>query len=51
MLERTGVRARVESELAALVSQAKTHLIGAPLSPEGVRQLGELADLFGGRES
>jgi geranylgeranyl diphosphate synthase type I len=51
MLERTGVRARVEAELVGLVAQAKAHLMGAPLSADGIRQLGELADLFGARES
>lgn len=51
MLERSGVRARVESALARLVGEAKAHLTGAPLSAEGIRHLGELAELFGARES
>ncbi|MBX7193439.1 MAG: polyprenyl synthetase family protein [Sandaracinaceae bacterium] len=51
MLEQTGVRARVEARLAKLVDEAKAPLAGAPLSPEGVRAISELADLFGARES
>jgi hypothetical protein len=33
------------------VGEAKAHLTGAPLSAEGIRHLGELAELFGARES
>lgn len=51
MLETTGVRGRVEARLAGLIERAKSELVGAPLSVEGVRAISELADLFGARES
>ena len=51
MLETAGVRARVEAKLASLVEAAKAPLTAAPFSPEGSRAIGELADLFGARES
>ncbi len=42
LLERSGVRARVEARLSALIAQSEQALQGAPLTSEGSAMLGDL---------
>ena len=50
LLIETGVRARVEARLGALVEEAKSKLDAALLAPEGIALLHELAELLGARD-
>jgi geranylgeranyl pyrophosphate synthase len=50
LLIRSGVKARVESRLATLITEARTALTTSPLSPEGIALLTLLLDRIAKRD-